>query len=67
VALACCLASSFGFALPVSTGPNAMAYSTGEVRLLQMVRYGLMLDIAGAVLIWLTVRTIAPLLGWGAG
>jgi sodium-dependent dicarboxylate transporter 2/3/5 len=65
VALACCLASSFGFALPVSTGPNAMAYSTGEVRLLQMVRYGLLLDIAGAVLIWLTVRTLAPLLGWG--
>jgi sodium-dependent dicarboxylate transporter 2/3/5 len=67
VALACCLASSLGFALPVSTGPNAMAYSTGEVRLLQMVRYGLLLDIAGAVLIWLTVRTLAPLLGWGAG
>ena len=67
VALACCLASSFGFALPVSTGPNAMAYSTGEVRLLQMVRYGLMLDMAGAILIWITIRTLAPLLGWGAG
>jgi solute carrier family 13 (sodium-dependent dicarboxylate transporter), member 2/3/5 len=67
VALACCLASSFGFALPVSTGPNAMAYSTGEVRLLQMVRYGLMLDIAGAILIWITIRTLAPLLGWGEG
>lgn len=67
VALACCLASSFGFALPVSTGPNALAYSTGEVRLLQMVRYGLLLDLAGAVLIWITIRTLAPLLGWGAG
>lgn len=65
VALACCLASSFGFALPVSTGPNAMAYSTGEVRLLQMVRYGILLDVAGAVLIWITVRTLAPVLGWG--
>jgi solute carrier family 13 (sodium-dependent dicarboxylate transporter), member 2/3/5 len=67
VALACCLASSFGFALPVSTGPNAMAYSTGEVKLLQMVRYGLILDIAGAVLIWLTIRTLAPLFGWDVG
>lgn len=67
VALACCLASSFGFALPVSTGPNAMAYSTGEVRLLQMVRYGLLLDIVGAILVWLTIRTLAPLLGWGGG
>jgi solute carrier family 13 (sodium-dependent dicarboxylate transporter), member 2/3/5 len=67
VALACCLASSFGFALPVSTGPNAMAYSTGEVRLLQMVRYGLILDVVGAVLIWVTIRTLTPLLGWGGG
>jgi sodium-dependent dicarboxylate transporter 2/3/5 len=66
VALACCLASSFGFALPVSTGPNAMAYATGEVRLLNMVKFGLLLDIAGAILIWLTIRTLAPLLGWGA-
>lgn len=65
VALACCLASSFGFALPVSTGPNAMAYATGEVRLLNMVKFGLLLDIAGAILIWLTIRTLAPLLGWG--
>jgi len=66
VALACCLASSFGFALPVSTGPNAMAYATGEVRLLNMVKFGLLLDIVGAILIWLTIRTLAPLLGWGA-
>jgi len=66
VALACCLASSFGFALPVSTGPNAMAYATGEVRLLDMVKYGLLLDVVGAILIWLTIRTLAPLLGWAS-
>jgi sodium-dependent dicarboxylate transporter 2/3/5 len=64
VALACCLASSFGFLLPVSTAPNAMAYATGEVRLVRMMKFGLLLDIVGAMAIWLAVRLIAPLLGW---
>lgn len=65
VALAVCLACSFGFALPVSTGPNAMAYATGEVRLVRMMRFGLLLDVAGAVAIFAVVRTLGPLLGWG--
>lgn len=67
VALACCLACSFGFALPVSTGPNAMAYATGEVRLVRMMKFGLLLDVAGAVAIFAVVRLLAPLLGWGGG
>jgi solute carrier family 13 (sodium-dependent dicarboxylate transporter), member 2/3/5 len=65
VALACCLACSFGFAMPVSTGPNAMAYGTGEVRLVQMMKYGILLDGAGLVAIFLVMRFLAPLLGWG--
>jgi sodium-dependent dicarboxylate transporter 2/3/5 len=59
VALAVSLACSFGFMLPVSTGPNAMAYGTGMVPLTTMVRAGFALDIAGAITIWLAVRLLA--------
>jgi sodium-dependent dicarboxylate transporter 2/3/5 len=55
VALATGLACSFGFMLQVSTGPNALAYGTGLVPLPRMMKNGIMLDIAGAVAIWLVV------------
>ncbi|MFZ5494557.1 MAG: SLC13 family permease [Verrucomicrobiota bacterium] len=64
VALATTLACSFGFLLPVSTGPNAQAYATGQVRLVAMMRKGIWLDLFGAVTIWLVVRCLAPLYGW---
>jgi sodium-dependent dicarboxylate transporter 2/3/5 len=64
VALAACLACSFGFMLPISTPPNALAYATGMVRLPQMIRAGVLLDIVGAVAIWLIIRFLAPVLGW---
>lgn len=38
-------ASSCGFALPVATPPNALAYATGEVSLRQMAFAGLVLDV----------------------
>ncbi len=55
VALATGLACSFGFMLPVSTGPNALAYGTGHVPLPRMIKSGIFLDIVGAVAIWLVV------------
>ena len=58
VALAVSLACSFGFMLPVSTGPNAMAYSTGMVPLPRMIRAGIALDLAGAFAIWIVVRLL---------
>jgi len=60
VALATCLACSFGFMLPISTPPNALAYGTGLVRLTTMVRSGIILDIAGAMTIWVMVRWLSP-------
>jgi solute carrier family 13 (sodium-dependent dicarboxylate transporter), member 2/3/5 len=60
VAMAVSLACSFGFMLPVSTGPNALAYGTGLVPLTRMMRAGIALDIAGAiaifVVVWLVYR-----------
>jgi sodium-dependent dicarboxylate transporter 2/3/5 len=64
IALATCLACSFGFLLPVSTGPNALAYATGQVTIGQMIRRGAALDVTGAVTIFLMIRVAAPLMGW---
>jgi sodium-dependent dicarboxylate transporter 2/3/5 len=55
VALAACLACSFGNSLPISTGTNALAYGTGHVRLPDMMRHGFWLDAVGAILVAATV------------
>jgi sodium-dependent dicarboxylate transporter 2/3/5 len=64
VALSTCLACSFGFLLPVSTGPNALAYGTGHVTIPEMMRRGAALDLIGAATIFLLFRLIAPIMGW---
>jgi solute carrier family 13 (sodium-dependent dicarboxylate transporter), member 2/3/5 len=56
VAVATCLACSLGFMLPISTPPNALAYGTGYVRIPQMAKYGLYLDVVGGVAVWLIVQ-----------
>ena len=58
-ALATCLGCSMGFLLPVSTGPNAMAYGTGCIPLKSMMRHGLWLDAVG----WVVISGIVLLLG----
>lgn len=45
------LAASHAYMLPVSTPPNAMAYGTRLIRLDDMVRLGLRLDLVGALLL----------------
>ncbi len=57
-------AASCGFMLPVSTPPNALAFSTGYLTVGQMCRAGLLLDLIGILLITaLGVTLVAPLLG----
>jgi sodium-dependent dicarboxylate transporter 2/3/5 len=62
-ALGACLGASLGFALPVSTPPNAIVYGTGFVPIKSMLRTGLLYDLLGAILIWLTLRLMCPLVG----
>jgi sodium-dependent dicarboxylate transporter 2/3/5 len=62
-ALGAALGASFGFMLPVSTPPNAIVYGSGLVPLREMIRAGAVLDAVGAVLIWLSLRLLCPLLG----
>ena len=52
VAIGATLGSSMGFMLPVSTPPNAIVYGSGEVRITDMIRAGLLLDIIGVVVVW---------------
>jgi solute carrier family 13 (sodium-dependent dicarboxylate transporter), member 2/3/5 len=45
------VAASCGFMLPVATPPNAIVFGAGHIKLSQMVRAGLVLDLVAVVLI----------------
>lgn len=62
-ALGACLGASLGFALPVSTPPNAIVYGTGLVSMQSMIRAGMIFDLIGAILIWVILRIVSPLVG----
>ena len=61
-ALAATFAASLGFMLPVSTPCNAIVYGSGRIPLTRMIRYGLLLDLAGIATVVLLVRTLTPLI-----
>jgi len=61
VSLAAGLAASWGFANPAGTSSNAMVFASGRVRVPQMLRAGLLVDLMGAVLVALTCALIVPL------
>jgi sodium-dependent dicarboxylate transporter 2/3/5 len=62
VVLGATMGASFGFMMPISTAPNAMAYATGRVSVGQMARGGILFDVLGFFLILGTLRVITPLL-----
>jgi sodium-dependent dicarboxylate transporter 2/3/5 len=51
LAVAATAACTFGFMLPVSTPTNALAYATGYIDQRQMIRWGIVLDLIGALLL----------------
>ncbi|AYD90627.1 DASS family sodium-coupled anion symporter [Actinomyces lilanjuaniae] len=58
------LSATFAFMLPVATPPNAVAYGSGYVRLADMVRSGVWLNIIGMVLVTLAVMgLVVPVFG----
>ncbi len=61
--LGCAIGCSFAFMLPVATPPNAIIYGSGMIRLPQMIKYGFWLNLAGILIIWLSLTFLAPLLG----
>jgi sodium-dependent dicarboxylate transporter 2/3/5 len=56
------LGASMGFMMPVSTPPNAIVYSSGFVPIAAMMRYGVMLDLAGFVVIAGLVLLLGPII-----
>ncbi len=55
------LAASCAFMLPMATGPNAVAFSTGEVSLMTMARAGLRINLIAIVVITLIAYFVAPM------
>ncbi|MBX3379240.1 MAG: SLC13/DASS family transporter [Phycisphaeraceae bacterium] len=51
LATAVSLAASSGFALPIGTPPNALAYATGRVGMGRFVRAGILVDILAGIVI----------------
>lgn len=56
--------ASFGSALPVSTPPNAIVYSTGLTPVPRMIRAGLGLDLIAGVVIWIVLRVAWDVVHW---
>lgn len=48
--------------MPISTAPNAIVYNSGYVPITSMMRYGLVLDIVGFIVIVSFVTLIGPLI-----
>ena len=61
-ALGATMGASLGFMLPVSTPCNAIVYGSGYIPLMKMVRYGILLDIVGAIVIITAVWTLGGFL-----
>lgn len=59
------MAASFAFTLPVSTPPNAIAYGTGLIRIQSMVRFGIVLDLLGYLVLLACGALLLPALGLG--
>lgn len=62
--LACTLGASSAYMMPVGTPPNAIVFGTGLVRMPQMMKAGVWLNLAGIlVIVALSWLFITPLLG----
>jgi sodium-dependent dicarboxylate transporter 2/3/5 len=61
-ALGATMGASLGFMLPVSTPCNAIVYGSGYIPIGRMIRYGVLLDIVGVVVVIACVRLLVPLL-----
>lgn len=56
------IASSCAFMLPMATPPNAIVFASGYVKIPQMVRVGVLLNLIAVVLLILMFQFVVPLL-----
>ncbi|NXT76610.1 S13A5 protein, partial [Zapornia atra] len=57
VMLPATLSASFAFMLPVATPPNAIVFSYGHIRVLDMVKSGIVMNIIGVLCVTLAINT----------
>ena len=55
------MSASFAMSLPISTPPNAIAYSTGLIKTSQMFRTGIIIGIISLVLGYTLIITVGKL------
>ncbi|MBV1869690.1 MAG: DASS family sodium-coupled anion symporter [Gammaproteobacteria bacterium] len=56
------MAASMAFMMPVATPPNAIVFGSGHLKIKEMVKTGLILNLIAIVLITITVYFLAPLM-----
>ena len=54
------MAASMGFAMPVGSASNAIAYGTGKVRQADMIRRGLLMNFCALIVLTIVGLTLAP-------
>uniref|UniRef100_A0A8C3T280 Solute carrier family 13 member 2 n=1 Tax=Chelydra serpentina TaxID=8475 RepID=A0A8C3T280_CHESE len=57
VMLPCTLSASLAFMLPVATPPNAIAFSYGQLKVIDMAKAGSVLNVLGVLTIMLAINT----------
>ena len=60
-ALAASMAATLGFMLPISTPTNAIVYSSGLIPLPRMMKFGILLDVLGFVIIVIGTLLLVPM------
>ncbi|KAI3379334.1 hypothetical protein SNEBB_003159 [Seison nebaliae] len=57
-ALPCIISNSMAFMFPVATPPNAIAYSMGNIRMIEMIRTGILLNILAYIFIFISAISL---------
>ncbi len=58
IALPVTLSASIGFMFPIATPPNAIVFSSGYIRIKDMMRAGILLNIASIIIVWIASLTL---------
>jgi sodium-dependent dicarboxylate transporter 2/3/5 len=56
------IASSCAFMMPISTPPNAIVYSSGHIRMKEMMRAGILMNILAVIVLTLFTYFLVPIL-----